>query len=127
MKKVTYTISELAKEYDITPRAIRFYEDQELIAPKRKGRSRIYSERDRVRLKLILRGKRLGFSLSEIRELFELYDTDPGKKGQLQYLLEKIKEHRAMLEQQMQDIEVVLDEMKGLEKEARRALKELKE
>ncbi|MES9937484.1 MAG: MerR family DNA-binding transcriptional regulator [Sedimenticola sp.] len=127
MKKVTYTISELAKEYDITPRAIRFYEDQELIAPKRKGRSRIYSERDRVRLKLILRGKRLGFSLSEIHELFELYDTDPGKKGQLQYLLEKIKEHRAMLEQQMQDIEVVLDEMKGLEKEARKALKELKE
>ncbi|MES9870613.1 MAG: MerR family DNA-binding transcriptional regulator [Sedimenticola sp.] len=127
MKKVTYTISELAKEYDITPRAIRFYEDQELITPKRKGRSRIYSERDRVRLKLILRGKRLGFSLSEIRELFELYDTDPGKKGQLQYLLEKIKEHRAMLEQQMQDIEVVLDEMKGLEKEAKRALKELKE
>ncbi|MES9961604.1 MAG: MerR family DNA-binding transcriptional regulator [Sedimenticola sp.] len=127
MKKVTYTISELAKEYDITPRAIRFYEDQELITPKRKGRSRIYSERDRVRLKLILRGKRLGFSLSEIRELFELYDTDPGKKGQLEYLLEKIKEHRAMLEQQMQDIEVVLDEMKGLEKEARKALKELKE
>ncbi|MES9843401.1 MAG: MerR family DNA-binding transcriptional regulator [Candidatus Sedimenticola sp. PURPLELP] len=127
MKETTYTISELAKEYDITPRAIRFYEDQDLIAPKRKGRSRIYSDRDRVRLKLILRGKRLGFSLSEIKELFELYDTDPGKKGQLQYLLEKISEHRAMLEQQMQDIEVVLDEMKGLEKEARKSLKELKD
>ena len=64
MKKTTYTISELAREYDLTPRAIRFYEDQQLIAPERKGRSRIYSERDRVRLKLILRGKRLGFSLS---------------------------------------------------------------
>ncbi|OOZ35708.1 MerR family transcriptional regulator [Solemya velesiana gill symbiont] len=127
MKDTTYSISELSKEYDITPRTIRFYEDQELLAPQRKGRTRIYSERDRVRLKLILRGKRLGFSLSEIKELFELYDTDPGKKGQLHYLLEKIKEHRATLEQQLQDIKVVLDEMKGLEKEAKKSLEELED
>ena len=82
MKDKTFTISDLSKEFDVTPRAIRFYEDQGLISPSRKGRRRIYKERDRIRLKLILRGKRLGFSLSEIKDIFDLYDSSPGEEGQ---------------------------------------------
>lgn len=118
MKGTTYTISELAKEFDVTPRAIRFYEDQGLISPSRKGRRRVYRERDRVRLKLVLRGKRLGFALSEVKEMFDLYDTSPGESGQLRFLLDKIKERREMLEQQRQDIEAVLHEMESVEKRA---------
>ncbi len=125
MKGTTYTISELAKEFDITPRAIRFYEDQGLISPNRKGRRRVYRERDRVRLKLVLRGKRLGFALSEVKEMFDLYDTSPGETGQLQFLIEKIKNRREMLEQQRQDIEAVLHEMESVEKRAMNVLSEL--
>lgn len=118
LKGVTYTISELAKEFDVTPRAIRFYEDQGLISPSRKGRRRVYRERDRVRLKLVLRGKRLGFALSEVKEMFDLYDTAPGETAQLKFLLGKIQERREMLEQQRQDIEAVLHEMESVEKRA---------
>ena len=125
MKSDTYTISQLAQEFDITTRAIRFYEDRGLLSPERKGTRRVYHERDRVRLKLILRGKRLGFSLSEVGEMFKLYDTKPGKRGQLNYLLERIQEHREILEQQREDINVVLMEMGELEKEAKKALSEL--
>ncbi|WP_428624232.1 MerR family transcriptional regulator [Sedimenticola sp.] len=125
MKGTTYTISELAKEFDITPRAIRFYEDQGLISPSRKGRRRVYRERDRVRLKLVLRGKRLGFALSEVKEMFDLYDTSPGETGQLRFLLDKIKARREMLEQQRQDIEAVLHEMESVEKRALNVLAEL--
>lgn len=125
MKIITYSISELAKEFDITPRAIRFYEDQGLLSPSRKGTRRIYKERDRVRLKLILRGKRLGFSLSEVKDMFELYDSKPGKKGQLNYLLERIKEHCEVLEQQREDINVVLHEMHELERQAQSSLDEI--
>jgi DNA-binding transcriptional MerR regulator len=125
MKGTTYTISELAKEFDITPRAIRFYEDQGLISPTRKGRRRVYRERDRVRLKLVLRGKRLGFALSEVKEMFDLYDTSPGETGQLRFLLDKIKARREMLEQQRQDIEAVLHEMESVEKRALSVLDEL--
>ena len=121
----TYSISELAKEFEVTPRAIRFYEDQGLLAPARKGRRRIYGERDRVRLRLILRGKRLGFALSEVKEMFDLYDSSPGEEGQLQYLLERIEQRRVLLEQQQKDIEAVLGEMKGVEKRCRKALEEL--
>ncbi len=125
MKGKTYSISELAKEFDVTPRAIRFYEDQGLISPSRKGRRRVYRERDRVRLKLVLRGKRLGFALSEVKEMFDLYDTSPGETGQLRFLLEKIQERRAMLEQQRQDIEAVLHEMESVEKRALNVLSDL--
>ena len=81
--KITYTIGELAKQFDITTRSIRFYEDEGLLSPRRQGQHRIYNNKDRVRLKLILRGKRLGFSLAETRRLFELYDADTAKSPML--------------------------------------------
>ena len=123
MEATTYTITELSQEFDVTPRAIRFYEDQGLLAPTRQGRRRIYSRRDRVRLKLILRGKRLGFQLSETRALFELYDSDHGALGQMQYFLEKIHERREILEQQRRDIEAVLSELEVAERSVRESLR----
>ncbi len=126
MKDTSYTISELAKEFDVTPRAIRFYEDQGLIAPTRKGRRRIYCERDRVRLKLILRGKRIGFSLAEVKTVFDMYDSEPGEEGQLTYLIDMIHDRSKMLKQQRQDIDAVLHDMKDVEKRAKAALKQLK-
>ena len=93
----SFTITDLAQEFDITTRAIRFYEDQGLLSPQRKGQQRIYAPRDRTRLKLILRGKRLGFSLSEVGEMIELYDTESGESGQLNLFLDKIRERRAAL------------------------------
>ncbi len=125
MKDTTYSISELAKAFDVTPRAIRFYEDQGLLTPTRKGRQRVYSERDRIRLKLILRGKRIGFSLAEVKTVFDLYDSAPGEVGQLNYLIDMIEDRREMLEQQRRDIDVVLHDMKDVEKRARAQLKEL--
>ena len=121
--ETTYTITELSREFNVTPRAIRFYEDQGLLSPTREGRRRIYSRRDRVRLKLILRGKRLGFQLSETRALFELYDSDHGALGQMQYFLEKIHERREILEQQRRDIEAVLSELEVAERSVREALR----
>lgn len=126
MTQKTYSISDLHKEFEVTPRAIRFYEDQGLLAPAREGNRRIYDERDRVRLRLILRGKRLGFSLSEIGEMFELYDSDPGEIGQLNFLIDKIHERRAVLEQQRRDIDAVLEEMARVERRATEAIAELK-
>lgn len=90
--QTTYSISELSKEFDITTRSIRFYEDQGLLKPKRRGQTRIYGLKDRVRLKLILRGKRLGFSLAETRRLFELYDADKNSSSQLQTMLDLVEE-----------------------------------
>ncbi len=121
--ETTYTITELSREFNVTPRAIRFYEDQGLLSPTREGRRRIYSRRDRVRLKLILRGKRLGFQLSETRALFELYDSDHGELGQMQYFLEKIHERREILQQQRRDIEAVLSELEVAERSVRDALR----
>ena len=89
-KSGSYSISELSSEFAITSRAIRLYEESELLRPERKGTRRIYSERDRVRLRLILRGKRLGWSLAEIREIFDLYDSNNGEEAQLIRLLEKL-------------------------------------
>lgn len=124
----TYSISELAGEFDVTTRSIRFYEDQELLHPARRGQTRIYSSKDRVRLKLTLRGKRLGLSLAEIRELFELWDeTRSGSKKQLQLMLNKISERRAALEQQMKDITMVQLELESAEIRCRQALEELHE
>ncbi|MBY0573723.1 MAG: MerR family DNA-binding transcriptional regulator [Undibacterium sp.] len=122
----TYTITELSKEFDITPRAIRFYEDQGLISPTREGptgRNRVYSARERTHLKLTLRGKRLGLSLSDIRHLVDMYDSPKDTEVQLQSFLEVLSKHRASLEQQREDIEVMLAEITAHEKESRRLLK----
>jgi DNA-binding transcriptional MerR regulator len=120
MNMKTYTITELAKEFDITPRAIRFYEDQGLISPTRDGptgRNRVYTARERTHLKLTLRGKRLGLSLSDIRSLVELYRSPKDTKLQLQRFLEVLARHRATLEQQREDIEVMLEEITAHEQE----------
>jgi DNA-binding transcriptional MerR regulator len=120
----TYTISQLAAEFGVTTRTIRFYEDQGLISPKREGSTRIFSGRDRVRLKLALRGKRLGFSLAEIRELFELYDVSRDERKQLEEFLTKLERRRARLEQQREDIAVMLNEIDFFAGQCRRLLKE---
>lgn len=122
----TYSISELAAEFDVTTRSIRFYEDQCLLHPSRRGQTRIYSSKDRVRLKLILRGKRLGFSLAETRELFDLWDDSlSGSEKQLQLLLKTINGKRAELEQQLKDIAMVQLELDNAESRCLEALSEL--
>ncbi|KJY99129.1 MULTISPECIES: MerR family transcriptional regulator [Pseudoalteromonas] len=123
----TFSISELAKEFDITTRSIRFYEDQGLITPRRNGQTRIYSKRDKVRLKLILRGKRLGFTLAETGRLFELYDADKSSAKQLVTMLDLIEEKKAHLNQQMDDIKVVLMELVTAEKRCRETLSHLQQ
>src|SRR4030095_10467340 len=120
--ETTFSISELAKEFGVTTRTIRYYEDQRLLNPKRDGLSRIFTNRDRVRLKLALRGKRLGFSLNEIRELFELYDVSRDEKRQLAEFLGKLERRRAILEQQREDIEVMLNEIEFFAMQCRRLL-----
>ncbi len=124
--QTTYSISDLSKEFDITTRSIRFYEDQGLLKPKRRGQTRIYSLKDRVRLKLILRGKRLGFSLAETRRLFELYDADKSSTTQLNTMLALVEEKKSALQQQMDDIKVVLMELTSAEQQCRIALEENK-
>ena len=120
-----YTISELAREFDITTRTIRFYEDEGLLQPGRNGRQRIYSRRDYIRLKLILRGKRLGLSLSEISDIIELYDSDQGETGQLASFLDSIRERRSVLKQQRTDIDATLQELQRIERRCRSRLKAL--
>ncbi|QWL66060.1 MerR family transcriptional regulator [Aeromonas jandaei] len=120
-----YSISELAREFDITTRSIRFYEDQGLLNPAREGQTRIYSKQDRVRLKLTLRGKRLGFSLAEIRELFDLYDADKSSRTQLQTMLGLVTDKRETLQQQMEDIRMVLLELDAAEQRCQQALNQL--
>ena len=106
-----YTITELAQEFDVTPRAIRFYEDMGLIAPARAGRNRVYAHRDRTRLKLTLRGKRLGLSLQEIKQLVDMYESPSDTAPQLQAFLGVLAAHRRQLEQQREDLEVTLAEI----------------
>jgi DNA-binding transcriptional MerR regulator len=106
-----YTITELAAEFDITPRAIRFYEDVGLLTPQRVGRNRVYTLRDRTRLKLTLRGKRLGLSLLEIKQLVDLYDSAADTRPQLSAFLGVLGAHRLQLEQQREDIEITLAEI----------------
>jgi DNA-binding transcriptional MerR regulator len=121
----TYTITELAREFDITPRAIRFYEDQGLISPKREGaggRTRVYSARERTRLKLTLRGKRLGLTLSEIKSLVDMYESPKDSAAQMKRFLVVLARHRETLEQQREDIEVTLDEIATHEAECKRLL-----
>ncbi|MDH5629217.1 MAG: MerR family DNA-binding transcriptional regulator [Gammaproteobacteria bacterium] len=114
-KKTTFTIRDLAQEFALTPRSIRHYEEVNLLSPKREGSKRIYSKSDRVRLQLIMRGKRIGLSLSEIHEIITMYALPSGEKKQTQLLLKKIEERRSTLHQQMKDIAVMLDELNQLE------------
>ena len=118
----TWTIAELAEEFDVTHRTIRFYEDRGLVAPERVGTRRVYHPRDRVRLALILRGKRLGFDLAEIARIVDMYDQEPGEEGQLRYLLDQIERRRAELEQRRRDIEVTLAELDDVERRCHEAL-----
>jgi DNA-binding transcriptional MerR regulator len=126
----TYTITELAREFDITPRAIRFYEDQGLLAPSREGaggRNRVYTPRDRTRLKLTLRGKRIGLSLSEIKGLVDMYESPKDTESQMNRFLGVLSQHRETLEQQREDIEMSLQEIATHEEECRRLLAALAE
>ena len=121
----TYTISDLAKEFDLTTRAMRFYEDMGLLQPERSGpggRNRVYSSRDRTRLKLTLRAKRLGLSLTEAREIIDMYDSPRDTGPQLKKFLAVLADHRRELEEQMADLQANLDEVKVHEKEARALL-----
>lgn len=124
MNATTCTIAELAREFGVTTRTIRFYEDQGLLNPARDGRNRVYNSRDRVRLKLTLRGKRLGLALSEIRELIELYDSAKDEVAQLNRFLDVLSKRKALLEQQREDIEELLVEIQGLELQCKKILKE---
>jgi DNA-binding transcriptional MerR regulator len=110
-----YSIGDLSREFDVTPRTIRFYEDRGLIAPTRRGQNRVYTLRDRTRLKLILRGKRLGFSISEIGEILNLYDAPDGEQSQLEFFVGKIRARREALEDQARDLAEVLDELTEVE------------
>ncbi|GGY67064.1 MerR family transcriptional regulator [Marinobacter zhanjiangensis] len=106
-----YSISDLAREFDITTRTIRYYEESGMLCPYRDGQTRLYNEADRVKLKLILRGKRLGFSLSESRELIEMYDPDSDNRHQINALLDKIHKRREQLEAQLHDIQLMQEEL----------------
>ena len=120
----TFSITELAREFDITPRAIRFYEDHGLLTPERRstGGARVYAARDRTRLKLTLRGKRLGLTLSEIRELIDMYDDARDETPQLVKFLQVLKDHRAQLIQQREDIEAQLKEIGAFEAQCKKRL-----
>ena len=122
----TWSIAELAAEYDVTLRTIRFYEDRGLLTPERRGTARVYHPRDRVRLALILRGKRLGFSLDEIAKIVDMYDAEPGEEGQLVYLLDQITHRRTELEQRRRDIEETLKDLAEVEARCRADLTALR-
>ncbi|HEX6691615.1 MAG TPA: MerR family DNA-binding transcriptional regulator [Burkholderiales bacterium] len=122
-ERAEFSISELAREFEITPRAIRFYEDQGLLAPRRDGQRRIYTPRDRTRLKLTLRGKRLGLTLSEIRELIDMYEPGRDERPQLARFLAVLEAHKASLLQQRADIEAQLAEILTFEKRVKKQLK----
>jgi DNA-binding transcriptional MerR regulator len=125
MASTTHSISDLAKEFDLTTRAIRFYEDMGLLQPKREGpggRNRVYTARDRTRLKLTLRAKRLGLSLIEAKELIDMYDSPRDTVPQLKKFLVILAEHRAELDAQMTDLKTTLDEVRTHEKETRALL-----
>ena len=115
----TYKISELAKEFQVTTRTIRFYEAEGLLKPQRQGQNRIYSEKDRVNLILILRGKRIGFSLAESKQIINLYTSGSDNKEQTQLLLWKIKDKRVSLNQQLDDIKEMQKELDGAEQKLR--------
>lgn len=115
MSQQTFSIGELAKSMDITPRSIRFYEEQGLLNPTRNGQNRIYQKKDQVRLKLILRGKRLGFSLAETKTLFDLYDSHQNSKEQLEAMLKMSAEKQLHMQQQLEDIKMLKSELEEVE------------
>jgi len=121
-ERAEYSIGELAREFDVTPRAIRFYETEGLLAPRRDGQRRIYTPRDRTRLKLTLRGKRLGLTLSEIRDLIDMYEPGRDERPQLERFLAVLQAHRSALERQREDIEAQLAELAAFEKRTRKQL-----
>ena len=123
----TWTISELAAEFAVTLRTIRFYEDEGLLTPERVGTTRVFHDRDRVRLQLILRGKRLGFTLSETAHILGLYDENPGERGQLEFLIADIGRRRAVLLDKRRDLDDALAELADLEARCRTDLARLRE
>ncbi len=123
--QTTYTISDLANEFAVTTRTIRFYEAEGMISPERDGQRRIFSVRDRTRLKLILRGKRIGFTLAEIRDIIDMYDSHPGEAGQLRHLVDRIERQRTELETRRSVIDTTLADLAEVEANARARLAEL--
>ena len=117
-----YTIGDLAQRFDITTRAIRFYESEGLLSPERQGQKRLYSQRDYATLKLIIRGKRLGWSLAQSRELIQLYNPAENNQQQYQKVLEKVRQSRERLEEQMNDIEIMMIELNDQESRIREAM-----
>src|SRR5262245_19429957 len=122
-ERAEFSISDLAREFDVTPRAIRFYEAEGLLAPRRDGQRRIYTPRDRTRLKLTLRGKRLGLTLSEIRELIDMYEPGRDERPQLERFLAVLESHKAALLQQQADLAAQLSEIGAFEKKVRKQLR----
>jgi DNA-binding transcriptional MerR regulator len=121
----TWTITELARDFGVTLRTLRHYEDVGLLSPERRGTTRVFHHRDRIRLELILRGKRLGFTLPEIATIVDMYDDQPGEAGQLQYLIDQIDVRRDELEQRRRDIDDTLGELAEVEARCRHDLKKL--
>ncbi|MEO0542578.1 MAG: MerR family DNA-binding transcriptional regulator [Pseudomonadota bacterium] len=121
-----YTITELTREFDISTRTLRFYEDEGLVKPVRRGRTRLFRPSDRVLIKQILRGKRLGFSIAEIRDIIEMYKSPPGESGQLNKIIEGVESKRAELRQKRKDIEDTLSELDQVEDACMNRLAELR-
>ncbi len=121
----TYGIAELAREFGVTARTIRFYEAEGMLSPARDGQRRVYRPRDRTRLKLILRGRRLGFPLAEVAEIIGLYDAPVGEAGQLEFLVEKIAARRAELEAKRDDIDATLSDLDSVARDCRKRLRQL--
>jgi len=117
-----YSIQQLSREFEVTPRTLRFYEEKGLLSPSRQGQSRIYSSADRSRLRLILRGKRLGFSLLESQQLIEMYEPNSGNQKQLKAVLAKIKEKQALLAEQLRDLKSMQSDMREWEQRYRNAI-----
>jgi DNA-binding transcriptional MerR regulator len=122
-ERAEFSISELAREFEITPRAIRFYEDQGLLAPRRAGQRRIYTPRDRTRLKLTLRGKRLGLTLAEVKDLVDMYESRRDTDAQLRRFLDVLARHRAQLEARLGELRTTLDEVLAQESAAKQVLR----
>lgn len=117
-----YSVTELANDLGVTPRTLRFYEDKGLIAPQRAGNTRVYTHRDRGRLMLILRGKRLGFTLSEVREWLDLYEVDPNQSAQMVQLKDKVRKRVEALEQKRDDLDATLEELREILDQVERRL-----
>lgn len=115
-RRTTWSIGEIADEFGVTHRTIRHYEDLGLISPERRGTTRVFHRRDRIRLSLVLKGKRLGFPLEEIRRIVDMYDDHPGEAGQLRYLLSQIGDRRADLEERRNDLDLLLHELDELQR-----------